>query len=399
MRMQNQTKIQCLLASLAVILVGSACGPQPYVPGTMRSHQTAAGNTTIPAKVDIVFGVSQNGTMLNIFPGLQNEIPAFLQNLESSGWDYRFVGIPLSEGQINTPALFPITQKVSVSRYDTNTVLANWLAPFPGALYTDPTLKINSSLVAPTFTYPSASSGSAINGKEGGLRNQLEFLQRNDVSTGFIRSDATLAIVTLSNGDDRSYYTWAYNPTTHRVDGTPAASSVYTNAINQLKGMKSNSANVKYYSLVAPLNFNNCRGLGAWSGINYANYANQMNGRNIDICSIPINSALATIAQDIKNTGLNYERNFMVLDSEPNPGSISVVKYPGGVASAAVKIAQDATNGWTYAGKLTNQYTIDLPIPMDQRTGFMIELHGSAKLVGQDTADVFYVNIGSSNAH
>jgi hypothetical protein len=390
--------------ALSTLMALSACGPQGFVPASIRSHQTAAGSTLIPAKVDIVFGVSQNLAMLNIAPGLQNEIPQFLQNLQNSGWDYRFVGIPLGDAQINTPALFPITNKVSVSQYDTNTPVASWLAPFPGALYTDPSLKMLPSLLASAFTYPqpTVASTSAVYGRESGLRNQVEFLSRSDVNTGngqtgFLRPDAALAVISLSNGDDRSYGTWYWNSTFQRTMWAPAAQTTYDNALNTLRGLKTSASSVKYYSVVSHLT-TNCRGYGTWSGIRYEDYANQMNGRTVDLCSVPVSSALSTIAEDIQGTPLPYRRNFLVLDSEPQESTLRVIRYANGDTSNPVEIPNDATNGWTYSGYLTNQYTIDSPISMDQRTGYMVELHGTARLNGADSADVLYQAIGNPTA-
>lgn len=382
-------------------LAASACGPQAFVPSAMTSRQSAAGTTTIPAKVDVVFGMSQNTSMLNIAPGLTSEIPQFLQNLESTGWNYRFVGIPLGATAINTPTLFPITGKVSVSRFDNNTPLANWLPPYPGASYTDPLLGIMSSLVAPAFTYPVPDYyGAQTNlGIEYGLRNQLEFVSRTDVGTHFLRSDAVMAIVTLSNGEDRS---WASAPAAGTANPwIYPSNSYYTGSggvYDQIKNIKVSPSLVKYYSLVAHNN-RNCRGLGSWSGIYYEQHARALNGKSVDICTVSIANALTTVANDIQGTALPFRRNFLVIATEPNPSTIQVTKFPGGNTGSPVTIPQDAANGWTYAGYLTNQYTIDSPIQMDQKTGYMIELHGTARLNGSDLADVTYQNTGTVSSH
>ncbi|NDG84709.1 MAG: hypothetical protein EBX52_06680 [Proteobacteria bacterium] len=365
-------------AALAVLAVtASACGPQAFVPSAMRSRQSAAGTTTIPAKVDVVFGMSQNTSMLNIAPGLSSEIPQFLHTL------------------------FPITGKVSVSRYDTNTPAANWLPPYPGASYTNPLLGILSSLVAPSFTYPVPNYyGAPTNlGIEYGLKNQLDFVSRADVGSQFLRSDAVMALVTLSNGEDRS---WATAPATGTANPwTYPSNSFYTGTggvYSQIKSIKVSPSLVKYYSLVAHNN-RNCRGLGSWSGIRYEQHAQALNGKSVDICSVSIKDALTTVASDIQGTPLPFERNFLVIATEPNPATIQVTKYPNGDTNSPITIPEDATNGWTYAGYLTNQDTIDAPIAMDQKTGYMVELHGTAKLNGSDMADVTYQNTGTVSSH
>ncbi len=378
---------------MSLTLLASACGPQAFVPGVVRSRQSAAGSITIPAKVDVVFGLSQNMTMLNILPGLQGEISNFMGKLQNSGWNYRFVGIPLGYSQIHNSTVFPITGKVSVSRYDNNTPLADWLPPYPGANYNDPLLGIASNLISPTFTYPapSISSGDTVYGLEYGLRNQAEFIGRADVQNNFLRPDALLAVITLSNGEDRSFGTpppagttgaWTYN--------IPQVNS----ALSTISSVKSTPGLVKYYSMVNHLNLS-CRGYGSWSGIRYENFADHIGGGKVDICTVPLAAAFSAVAQKIQGTPLPFRRNFLTLATEPRAGTIRVIRYANGDTGSPVEVPEDATNGWTYSGYLTSQATIDYPLPMDVRTGYMIELHGTARLNGSDLADVIYQNIGT----
>lgn len=386
-------------ALLTLVVGASACGPQAFVPSAIRSRQTAAGSMTIPAKVDIVFGVSQNQTMLNIYPNFQNQIPPFLQNLENSGWDYRFVGIPLGQNPIATPSQFPITNTVSVSRYDGNTPQANWLAPYPGMLYSAaPALA--PSLLAPNFLIPSPPATVQL-GLEYGLKNQFEFLTRADVAdpvNGILRTDAMLAVITLSNGEDRSYGTpppqnsglgWSYNDTLTQA------------AVNGIRAVKADPDMVKYYSLVAgaQLYCSTTVPYSSYWGQRYESFATALNGITVNICQNSLSSALATIAQNIQGTPLPFRRNFLVIPSEPNPSTLQVIKYPNGNTSSPVTIPEDPINGWTYSGYLTNQYTIDSPISMDMRDGYMIELHGTAKLMGSDLADVVYRNVGDVSSN
>ena len=74
------------LTALALTSLLSACGPQAFIP-TANSSNVLAGNTVLPAKVDIVMGISATGSMENIYPGIRTEIPAFVQSLQNSGWD------------------------------------------------------------------------------------------------------------------------------------------------------------------------------------------------------------------------------------------------------------------------------------------------------------------------
>lgn len=393
MKKRKGLSFKSISGFLSLALLASACGPQAFVPGMIRSRQSAAGSITIPAKVDVVFGLSQNMTMLNILPGLQGEISTFMGKLQNSGWNYRFVGIPLGYSPINNSSVFPITGKVSVSRYDNNTPQANWLAPYPGANYNDPLLGIASNLVSSVFAYPSpsVSSGDTVYGLEYGLRNQSEFLARADVQSNFLRPDALLAVITLSNGEDRSFGTpppagttapWTYN------------TAQVSNALGTITSVKSSANLVKYYSMVNHLH-TSCMGYGSWSGIRYESFADQIGGGKVDICSVPLAAAFSAVAQNIQGTPLPFRRNFLTVATEPKEGTIRVIRYANGDTGTPVEIPEDAANGWTYSGFLTNQATIDSPIAMDVRTGFMIELHGTARLNGADLADVIYQNIGT----
>ena len=114
-----------------------------------------------------------------------------------------------------------------------------------------------------------------------------------------------------------------------------------------------------------------------------------MGGQNYDICSQPISSALSSMADSLHNQRLSYRQTFLVLDHQPDPNTIRVYKHPNGDPNISIEIPQSATEGWTYAG-MTSQYLIDYPIPLNYTTGYMVELHGGARLIGTDTADVTF---------
>ena len=183
-----------------------ACGPQAYVPETVVSNQSAAGDMSLPPKVDIVLGLSNGGTMQNIYPGLQPEIAAFATNLQNKGWDYRFVTLSLSEYSPGSNA--NITNAVAASHYHSNYGISDWLPSFPGAVFSDPQFLLSPSLFTPTLSIPSLDY-TYNNGRETGLKNQAAFINRSDVhnsnaSISLLRPDAMLAVMTISNGKDTS---------------------------------------------------------------------------------------------------------------------------------------------------------------------------------------------------
>jgi hypothetical protein len=391
----------------------AACGPQAYVPGSVSANQTAAGAQNIPPKVDILLGVSTNGTMRNIFPNIDQQIPAFVQGLQASGWDYHFVSIPLSQYTPGTSQ--PITNSVSVSNYDTNYVpYGSWISPYPGASSTDPTLGMISNLFSQAFLIPLGAGNTPNNAHETGMGNELDFLNRADIKTvglngepSFLRSDAVLAIITLSNGEDRTLNTTVSG--TADTVGAWQANGEYDangNAIqqynrldadfaskfaNNLISLKASAELVKYYSLVAHLN-TECLGYGSWSGVNYEAAATAVGGESIDICTTPLTGALSAVAANLQIQKASFEKRYLVIASAPNVSTVQVTKIHDGVST---NLVYNDPNGWTYAGYLSNVPTIDAPIPMANATGYMIELHGSGKLIGDDTATVTYTNAGA----
>ena len=88
-----------------------------------------------------------------------------------------------------------------------------------------------------------------------------------------------------------------------------------------------------------------------------------------------------------------------MIDQAPELSTIRVTKYLGGDTRQPQVIPQDPVNGWTYAGYLTDVPVIDQPIPMNHQSGYAIELHGTAKLIGGDTASVEWKPEGARDSH
>ena len=379
------------------LLALTACGPQAFVPSSSSSLQTPAGGINVPPKVDIVFGMSSNGTMRNIAPSITSEIPAFLQKLEKSGWDYRFISVSLSEYHPTTN--MAVNGAVSVSKYDANYPVGTWLSPFPGADHnTAP--RIASNLFASAFNVTQLQPTDPNDGHETGIRNQLDFVYRPDMKTDFLRPDALLAVISLSNNDDRSDWTYGADQTTDPGHGNVPLSD-YANLFRNVKGTGVASL-VRYYPLVAHLNVN-CRSGTSRSGLRYEQMSDILGGAKSDICNVSISSSLDTVQANLDTVKLSYRKRYLVIGNPPNEPTIKVTKYLNGDAGQAQVLANDSNNGWTYAGAITAPtYLIDAPIPMNlvnPGDGYLIELHGSAKLIGNDTADVTFQNAGTVSSH
>jgi len=404
------------LSATAMILgTLTACGPQAYVPGTVQSNQDAAGTMNIAPKVDIVLGLSQDGTMKNIFPSIQSDLYNFTQNLQDRGWDYRFVAIPLSEHSPTDASHFNLDHIVRTSKYDTNWYsLSQWIAPFPGADPTDPSLRLNPDFFTQQFITPSMIDPT--DGRETGLQNYLDFLNQTNVNNtvspnnGFLRPDAMLAMITVTTGNDRSYgYFGAdpngINPNNQNWYADDSGPQDFQQSLTAIK----NPLLTKFYTLADLGNsIWNCRGSAGASfiGYTYANTTNAIGGKSIDICSTQTAAALAEVSNDLTQNHAVFRKDFLVLNSQPSNGSVHVFKTSNG---AQIEIPNDPTNGWTYYNNDPSHtytvYTVNAfqlssnptwyPYQGNQKTGYVIQLNGSARLIGGDTARVEYMNNGA----
>jgi hypothetical protein len=121
-------------------------------------------------------------------------------------------------------------------------------------------------------------------------------------------------------------------------------------------------------------------------------------GSTYDICTQQVSSVLDTLASKIQAIRVAFKTRYIFIANEPNTSTIRVVKYLNDDPNQAIELPQDPANGWTYAGYLNDVYAVDEPYYMNMGSGYAIELHGSAKLVGSDTAEVMYRIAGTSDS-
>lgn len=402
----------------ALAAVGSltACGKQAFVPGVNAQKQASPGNFEIPAKVDVLLAQDDTGSMVQVFNQLKAQMPAFLSTLEDSGWDYRFGVTPLT-----TPRAI---DQVIGSKYDGNwSSLGQWKSPYPGARPED------SMLAYSLFRTPDAFARFLSDGEtyssyqpmtDPGLSTIISQVQN---SSSWIRQDAYLVVVAITNGEDGGGVNlctrtdglveqcspstdWAgyggqygckrYPQNTFAscasVDNRESTWQARKSSFAALKG---NHEMLRFNSMIAMNRGAGCQGQYAYFGERYKRMSNEFSGTvggavSVDICSASVSSLLSQTTQQLQATRLAMRTRYLVLEREPNVSTIRVIKYPGGNKSQAQTIEQNASNGWTYAG-LTSAYLIDYPVPTNYVSNkYLIELHGSARLVGNDDAAVEY---------
>jgi len=375
----------------------SACGPQAFVPSTIVSDQTA-GSMNLAPKVDIVLGVSQSGGMNNIQTQVGPAIQQFLSNLQNKGWDYHFVGLSLNEYYLSNPQ--NADGKVAVSRHHTNYAESQWLQPYPGATYLDasgnpnPAFMLAPTLFSSSIIIPNLSTANN-DGRQPGLEIQKRFIHDMSLASvlptepnkNFLREDALLAVITITNERDTSS---GWHPVWNGQEPNDVIASNYTNAMDNAK---SDPSLFKYYAIAAQTT-GNCVGSIARTGVAYRDAADATGGAFYNLCSgsNAINDSLNGIAQKLQQVTLNFKKDYLVVATQPDPSTIKVYKN-------GALVPQDATNGWTYVGYLQDQHTVFYPTNMYPATGFMIKLNGTAILNGSDKSRVEYLNLGAQSSH
>jgi hypothetical protein len=388
----------------------TACGQQAFVSTQLQQQQKAPGYFTIAPKVDLLIAQDDTGSVLEIKRSLESQVPGFLQELEQQGWDYHFSAMPLTQSYRLTQAL--------ASRQDSNWGEL-WTAPYPGARPGgEGTLSSDLFRITSQFSGFNLPAGPT-DGSEPGLQFITENTQRIIESrSGFIRNDALLVVLAISNGNDTSRVNYCrrsdgavipcedmgYPTCTSWTDPRNSATSptcgTKTLSLNlyreQLAALKPSLAQLQFHAAVAARNSSNCLGGYSRPGSRYQAIAQELSGASYDLCTQPISSILSTLASQLQTVRVGYRTRYVPLEREPSLNSIDVYRIDGTTGTRRL-LAPGPENGWTYAGYLRDQASIDYPVEMNRITGYALELHGSARLIGNDRAEVVYRISGSES--
>lgn len=399
---------------VAAALVLSGCDVN-FRPGLLRSG-FSPGFFQVPAKMDLVLFQDNTGSWIQAMNQVQAEIPQFLADLEGGGWDYRFsAGLLVPQPTSSIPSIASVLSsstraltQVMTSKYDPNWG-AEWKEPFPGA-----TLSNTPSLSSTLFRMPwqfthfvqPGNINLALNANEPGFATIDRTLS---ISPGVLRPDALTVILVIGNGNDSSGYP-ANDYLMQTVDrgdgvmvpapGEDAGTFAYWQSRIQSLVTQGKSAGVKFYSAVAkqtsPSALQNCIFSYARYSDRYIRMSQSFNTPSYDLCSGPqaIRSLFADLKNELKAVRLAFESEYVMLDSEPNPETLQVIRFPGGDVTKAQTVPQSSTSGFEYLG----QQTVDLisaPVALNRTTGYVIRLTDPYKLRGDDRIEVLYKPVGS----
>lgn len=225
-------------------------------------------------QVDILWVIDNSCSMLEEQEGLAYNFPVFMNYFLNSGLDYH-IGV------------------VSTDMVDVNQ--SGKLVGAQGFLYIDEETPNPSSVFSQM-----AVMGTGGSADERGLDSSYMALKvlKNGYNAGFLRDDASLHIVVISDEDDHSYQ---------------ISASEYA---NWLLGMKSPEEEVTFSSIVSP----NPVCPGAWeSGTTYINVTQNVGGIEWSIC----NDDWSTILEQLGIQALGPRREYF-LSKLPIPGTIDV---------------------------------------------------------------------------
>ncbi len=381
--LKTLSKVLTGTALFSLMVTGGACGKTKFNPTSSDIQATGPGSYTIPAKVDIILAEDDTGSISEAYDQISAQIPGFVASLEQSGWDYHFVNIPLTTDR-------PITQALA-SHYDSNWG-SQWTPAYPGQSAT-----ASGMLPASIFRRPESFSAmisrgdvdytNSKNATEWGFDNIETAISVEAKAAKVLRSDAMLVIMVISTGQDTSGVTLCARSDSDSTGqvmvpcaGSDAASfnSYYT----YFKGLRP-SGRVKFYAAVANGEKNCLGNAQTFAGTRYQQMAYNLSGQFYNICQQNVSTVFSSLVNDLAATRISLRTRYLFINKQPQLGSIKVYKN-------GQLLPESSTNGWTYAGYVNNVYAIDYPTSMNLSTGYAIELHGTAKLVGDDSGSVTF---------
>lgn len=167
-------KLNSLIAGLLLL---SACNKQQFVvPEESKSFEQAV---TYNNKVDIVLMVDNSSSMDIYQNKLANQVPEMLSALDQVGMDYQIVVVTTDMRSTGNGGKFTSTPRV----------LTNGSANLAAAL---------------TARVKQGTGGSDLERGLLSIKTALSPAYLNSAGRGFLRNDALLAVIVLSNEDDRS---------------------------------------------------------------------------------------------------------------------------------------------------------------------------------------------------
>lgn len=354
------------VALMAVTLL-SACGKKTFKKLEESSKGIAGQYNYIKPKLDLVIFQDNSDSLSNAMAQLKPQLASFLAQLDTN-WEYRVVVLPLLSQQ-------NISSKVVLATDCTGVPAGGCVGP-SGVSYFN-------SLAGDSGWINSRNSSTG--NVDLGFQN-MNYNINSLISSGFLRNDAALAMVIISNNDDHSGVSYITRPdgATTSIDYNSATTIASFNAYKSyFQSVKASTQLDRMYAVVSAQSYTDCWGGGrTWAGIRYMNMAAALGGVGYDLCQGGLGGVLADIRSRLVTIVQTIEFDYLVFPEEPDPATITVKKNGS-------TLPQSNVNGWTYVGYRSGP-TSFYPASGNVRSGYMVKLNGSATLKGTDTYELIY---------
>ena len=283
---------------LATSLTLGGCSQQSY---SMPPSNLAFAQQVKYAKgVDVLWVLDDSGSMSPRQAMLAAQVPDFVMALNNSGLDYQMavttmdMSVTGERGKFLAQAGTPTI--LNAGTPNLNAVLSARLQP--------------------------GGNGSPVERGEESMQAALNLSQQASGNQGFLRPNALLVVIFLSDEDDSSA---AVDYKTYLDQVRPPLASGERSWISNFMGIVPNDPECK----TSTWNFTD-------PGLKYIQLATDSGGTSESICSGDLRQALTNVRARILEVVTEYH-----LDRDPMVSSITVVVNGQSVAT-------DATNGWTY---------------------------------------------------
>ena len=361
---QKQISLAGLLGLAVLSAALSGCGKDEFVDQKFSSSVAAQGYQLIPAKVDLLIVVDNTPSFAFPYSSLQSALPALVQSLASQGWNYHIAAMPMvSAGATSTSYAAPSIGSVLV-----DSSMNYQYAPYTGLPNPDYVPNAITNAAQLNLSFPTNTSIGSSEQSFRGIRDAIASENKN-----FLRDDALFAMVVISNGDDLS-------------SGTVAQ---WVDSIRIAAG-KSTTSSMRLYPIVAQSNdwTRSCFSAVANTGTRYLSAASSLQVPLLPQFHVCSNSNMSTLVQTVASqlqvTKQAFITSAIVLDKEPNLGSIKVYKN-----GALVNRDTGHTNGWDYLGySATPVPTITSPYNNNYSSGWIIQLYGNGQAIGSDQLNI-----------
>ncbi len=286
------------------LILMTACGQQGAIFSILPTGQTFQGTIT-SSKIDVLWVVDNSGSMLTKQQNLANSFSSFINTFTTKNYDFRMAIVttdirPTSTGQDGKFQGVP-------NIIDNNT--ANFESRF------------QNNVVVGSTGDSNAKALDAIN-----LSLSAEKLATDN--TSFIRSDAKLIVIILSDADDSDSVK------------TVADTIAFLDTLKPDSTDGATGRTIKNYTVSAVIDNKNNPGpascVGSEDGIKFREIANETGGTIMDICATNFSDGLAELSEDIAQFVSQ-----VLLKFEPQLNTLSV-------AVDGTEIPMDETNGFSY---------------------------------------------------